>query len=63
MKATFYDLKNRKRVELTVTEKVTMTVRGAARYAFKGVTEDGRTLTLFTNKEKFDSCKAACTNK
>lgn len=54
MKATFYDVKERKSVEATVVEKVVYGKAGSERYAFKGKTEDGRNLTKFVSKADWD---------
>ena len=56
MKATFYDVKMRQKVEAEVTEKVTYGDEGKKRYALRGKTADGRNLTKFVSKadwEKF----------
>lgn len=42
MKATFYDVKLRKKVDADVTEKVVYGKEGNHRYAIKGRTSDGR---------------------
>jgi hypothetical protein len=54
MKASFYDVKQKKKVEVDVTEKTTYTVKGTMRYALKGKTADGRNLTKFVSKADFD---------
>jgi hypothetical protein len=51
MKATFYDVKLKQKVEADVTEKVQM---ANGRYAFKAKTSDGRNLTKFVKKEDYD---------
>ena len=55
MKATFYDLKTRKKVELEVTGKKDMSKPGRKSFALKAVSEDGRPLTTFVNEETFKS--------
>ena len=54
MKHTFYDVKEKTKVEAEVTEKVTYGKPGNERYAFKGKTADGRNLTAFVGKAKWD---------
>lgn len=51
MKATFYDVKERKKVDAEVTEKVKYDNN---RYAFKAKTEDGRNLTRFVGKAEWE---------
>ncbi len=57
MKATFYDVKARQKVEVEVVGKKEYQVRGQKRYAFKGKTSDGRNLTKFVSKADFDAAK------
>ena len=57
MKATFYDVKNRQKVEATVTEKVKYGKPGNERYALRGKTSDGRNLTKFVKKSDWDKVK------
>jgi len=54
MRATFYDVKLRKKVEVEVTEKVVYGDPGKQRYALKGKTDDGRNLTKFVSKADYD---------
>ena len=54
MKATFYDVKLREKVEVEVVGKTTFLVKGQARYALRGETSDGRALTRFVKKEVYD---------
>ncbi len=54
MKATFYDVKLRKKVEAEITEKVVYGDKGKERYAFKAKTDDGRNLTKFASKADWD---------
>jgi hypothetical protein len=54
MKATFYDVKKRAKVEVEVVGKTTYQVKGQTRYALKGRTSDGRNLTKFVSKEDYD---------
>ena len=56
MKAEFYDVKAKAKVNAVVTEKVQFESNG--RYAFKAKTKDGRTLYRFVKKEDFDKCPA-----
>lgn len=55
MKAVFYDVKLRKKVEVEVSEKVKYGEPGKERYAFRGRTEDGRNLTKFVKKADWES--------
>lgn len=55
MKASFYDVKTRQKVEADVTEKTSYQVNGVTRYAIKGKTLDGRNLTKFVSKADYDS--------
>ena len=57
MKHSFYDVKERKKVEADVTEKVVYGEKGKERYAFKGKTKDGRNLTAFVGKATYDKFK------
>ncbi len=57
MKETFYDVKLRKSVEVEVVEKVTFGEPGKLRYALKGKTSDGRSLTKFVSKETWEKAK------
>ncbi len=54
MKASFYDVKEKRKVEAAVTEKQELTVKGKPRYALKGKTSDGRNLTKFVSKADYD---------
>ncbi len=54
MKATFYDVKLRQKVEVNVTEKVVYGEKGKERYALKAKTSDGRNLTKFVSKADYD---------
>ena len=54
MKAQFYDVKTRKKVEAEVTEKVVYGEKGKERYALRGKTSDGRSLTKFVSKADWD---------
>ena len=58
MKYTFYDVKAKAKVEADVTEKVTYGTDKAPRYAFKGKTADGRSLTAFVGKDVWEKAKA-----
>lgn len=55
MKATFYDVKARKKVEVEVVGKKEYLVRGQKRYALKGQTTDGRSLTKFVSKVDYEA--------
>ena len=57
MKASFWDVKARAKVETEVIDCVTYP---NGRTAFKGKTKDGRSLTLFCNKEAAAKFKAGC---
>ena len=57
MKATFYDVKTRQKVEGDVTDKVVYGQGGRERYALRGKTEDGRTLTKFVSKDDWDKAQ------
>lgn len=54
MRTTFYDVKERKKVEADVVEKVTYGEPGRERYALRGRTEDGRMLTKFVSKDEWE---------
>ncbi len=54
MRATFYDVKERQKVEADVTEKVVYGEENRKRYALKGKTADGRALTKFVSKDEWD---------
>ena len=56
MKAEFYDVKAKAKVQAEVTEKVQFESNG--RYAFKAKTKDGRTLYRFVKQEEFAKCQA-----
>jgi len=55
--AKFYDVKLKKQVESKVVDKVEYGEGNRKRYALKGVTKDGRTLTAFCSKETYDKAK------
>lgn len=55
MKAVFYDVKLRKKVDVEVVEKVKYGEPGKERYAFRGKTEDGRNLTKFVKKADWEA--------
>ncbi len=57
MKHSFYDVKEKKKVDAEITEKVTYGKKGNERYAFKAKTSDGRNLTAFVSKDKWDAAK------
>lgn len=56
MKANFYDLKNRKKVELEVTRKFKREMAGRSpQFLFSANTDDGRKLTTMTSKAVYES--------
>lgn len=55
--AEFYDVKLKKKVERPVIAKQEYGDGTAKRYALKGKTEDGRSLTAFCSKEVYDKTK------
>ncbi|MBN2643143.1 MAG: hypothetical protein JXR78_15930 [Victivallales bacterium] len=57
MKHSFYDVKEKTKVDAEITEKVTYGKPGNERYAFKAKTSDGRNLTAFVGKDKWDAAK------
>ncbi|MHB0937965.1 MAG: hypothetical protein ACYDCO_08905 [Armatimonadota bacterium] len=57
MKTTFYDVKERKKVEADVTDKVVYGEEGRKRYALRGKTADGRMLTKFVSKDDWDKAE------
>ena len=54
MKHKFYDVKSKSHVETEVLECVTFQTKSHTRYAFKGKTADGRSLTAFVSKAVWD---------
>ncbi len=57
MKAVFFDVKLRKKVDAEVVKKVTYGAKGKERYAFRGKTSDGRNLTKFVTKAEWEKAK------
>jgi len=57
MKAVFFDVKLRKKVDAEVVKKVTYGSKGKERYAFRGKTSDGRNLTKFVTKAEWEKAK------
>jgi len=55
MKTTFYDVKLRKKVKADVVKRQKYQANGSTRYALKGKTSDGRSLTRFVSKADFDA--------
>jgi len=55
--AKFYDVKLKKSVERPVIAKAEYGEGNRKRYALKGQTEDGRSLTTFCSKEVYDKTK------
>ncbi len=58
MKHMFYDVKAKEKVNADVIEFVTYGEAGRMRYAFKGKTADGRSLTAFVSKDVWEKGKA-----
>jgi len=54
MKAEFYDVKTREKIQADVTEKVTFGKGNLLRYALRAKTSDGRNLTRFVSKADWD---------
>ncbi len=54
MKASFYDVKAREKVQAEITEKVKYGDKGRERFAFRAKTSDGRNLTRFVSKGEWD---------
>lgn len=50
----FYDVKLKKSVQAPVIDKVAYNTKTGKRYALKGKTEDGRSLTALCSKETYD---------
>jgi hypothetical protein len=57
MKAEFYDVKERKKVNVDVTEKVTYGEDKRKRFALRAKTSDGRNLTKFVGKADWEKAK------
>jgi hypothetical protein len=57
MKAEFFDVKLRKKITVDVTEKVKYGDPGKERFALKGKTSDGRSLTRFVSKAEWDKAQ------
>ncbi len=55
--AKFYDVKLKKTVDRPVIAKQEYGEGNRKRYALKGKTEDGRSLTAFCSKEVYDKTK------
>ena len=55
--AKFYDVKLKKSVERPVIAKQEYGEGKSKRYALKGETEDGRSLTAFCSKEVYDKTR------
>jgi hypothetical protein len=55
--AEFYDVKLKKKVDRPVIAKQVYGEGTTKRYALKGKTEDGRSLTAFCSKEVYDKTK------
>ena len=57
MKASFYDVKERKKIEAEVTRKVKYGKPSNERHAFRAKTSDGRNLTRFVSKAEWEKAK------
>ena len=57
MKKTFWDVKARKKVDAEVTDCVKFE---NGRYAFKGATKDGRSLTVFVKAAEAEAYLKGC---
>ena len=57
MKHKFYDVKTKSHIETEVLETVTFQNGSRTSYAFKGKTADGRSLTAFVSKEKWEAAQ------
>ena len=57
MKAEFYDVQAKEKVIAKVTEKVAYGNNEKKRYAFRGVTDEGRILSRFVTKKEFLAAK------
>ncbi len=55
----FYDVKAKAKVKTAITECVVYGKETNPRYAVRGVTKDGRALTCFVSKAKYDEIKKA----
>ena len=60
MEATFYDVKMKQRVTAKVLSAEKYDKNGTVRYAIKGKTNDGRSLTCFCNKDIYEKAVKAC---
>ena len=58
MKHDIYDVKAKTKVSADVLDCVTFGDAGRKRYAFKGKTADGRSLTAFVGKDVWEKAKA-----
>ena len=58
MNHDFYDVKAKAKVNTKITACVTYGDASRTRYAFKGQTADGRSLTAFVGKEVWEKAKA-----
>lgn len=57
MKHSFYDVKEKKKVEADVIDFVSYGEEGNKRYAFKAKTADGRNLTAFVSEATWKKAK------
>ena len=57
MKAEFYDVKNREKIQADIIEKVTYGKGNLLRYAFRAKTPDGRNLTRFVGKADWEKAQ------
>lgn len=60
MEANFYDVKMKQKVTAKVETAEKYAKNGTTRYAIKGKTADGRTLTCFCNQETYEKALKAC---
>lgn len=49
----FFDVKNRRKIDVPVVDKKEIKVRGGVRYMVVGRTPDGRKVTKFVSKEDY----------
>ena len=58
MNHEFYDVKAKAKVNTKIVDCVTYGDASRTRYAFKGQTADGRSLTAFVGKDVWEKAKA-----
>lgn len=59
MEANFYDVKMKQKVVAKVIAAEKYDKSGTVRYAIKGMTNDGRSLTCFCNKDVYEQAVKA----